>query len=110
MSATGAEDDPGSSPATCCEHHDTPATVLSPMPARFGASSVVVVFIRLYQLLVSPLLGPRCRFHPSCSRFAAEALGEHGVVRGTWLAVRRIGRCHPFHPGGYDPVPPKRSS
>ncbi|MBV1858981.1 MAG: membrane protein insertion efficiency factor YidD, partial [Nannocystaceae bacterium] len=64
------------------------------MPARFGASSVVVVLIRLYQLLVSPLLGPRCRFHPSCSRFAAEALGEHGVVRGTWLAVRRIGRCH----------------
>ncbi len=58
-----------------------------------------------YQRLVSPLLGPRCRFAPSCSSYALEAVGVHGAARGSWLAVRRIARCHPFHPGGHDPVP-----
>jgi uncharacterized protein len=67
---------------------------------------VPIALIRGYQLVVSPLLGPRCRFHPSCSQYALEALQEHGAVRGLWLALRRLGRCHPFHPGGYDPVPP----
>lgn len=105
-----ADDHADPSPGPCCDHHDVPSTALSPMPARFGVSWLCVGLIRLYQLLISPLLGPRCRFHPSCSRYAAEALAEHGPLRGTWLAVRRIGRCHPFHPGGYDPVPPKRSS
>lgn len=105
-----ADADPDPSPSCSCDHHDVPSTALSPMPARFGVSWVFVGLIRLYQVLISPLLGPRCRFHPSCSRYAAEALAEHGPLRGTWLAVRRIGRCHPFHPGGYDPVPPKRSS
>ena len=62
--------------------------------------------IRAYQLVLSPLLGPRCRFYPSCSSYAAEALAVHGAVRGSWLAVRRIARCHPFHPGGFEPVPP----
>jgi putative membrane protein insertion efficiency factor len=61
--------------------------------------------IRLYQLAVSALLGPACRFEPSCSEFAREALHVHGVVRGSALAVRRVSRCHPFHPGGFDPVP-----
>ncbi len=61
--------------------------------------------IRAYQLAVSPLLGPRCRFHPSCSQYALEALTRHGALRGSWLALRRLARCHPFHPGGYDPVP-----
>ncbi len=61
--------------------------------------------IRLYQLVLSPLLGPRCRFYPSCSHYAAEAIDVHGVVRGTWLAIRRIARCHPLNPGGFDPVP-----
>jgi putative membrane protein insertion efficiency factor len=61
--------------------------------------------IRGYQLIVSPHLGPRCRFHPTCSHYALEAIGRHGAARGSWLAVRRIGRCHPWHPGGYDPVP-----
>lgn len=104
---SSADDGPA---AAACEHHDVPATALSPLPPRFGFSWLGVGVIRAYQLLISPLLGPRCRFHPSCSRYAAEALAEHGPVRGTWLAVRRIGRCQPFHPGGYDPVPPKRSS
>lgn len=61
--------------------------------------------IRAYQLVLSPLIGPACRFAPSCSEFAREALERHGPWRGSLLALRRLGRCHPFHPGGYDPVP-----
>ena len=64
------------------------------------------ILIRGYQSTISPLLGPRCRFYPSCSSYAAEALAVHGAVKGSWLAMRRIARCHPFHPGGYEPVPP----
>ncbi|MGD9598838.1 MAG: membrane protein insertion efficiency factor YidD [Steroidobacteraceae bacterium] len=66
---------------------------------------VVRGLIRLYQWTMSPLLGPRCRFYPSCSHYAFEAVGRFGVLRGGWLAARRIGRCHPWHPGGFDPVP-----
>ncbi|MBK9019077.1 MAG: membrane protein insertion efficiency factor YidD [Sulfuritalea sp.] len=61
--------------------------------------------IRGYQLAISPMLGNRCRFHPSCSDYAIEALRRHGLLKGLWLAVRRVGSCHPWHPGGYDPVP-----
>ena len=61
--------------------------------------------IRLYRALLSPLLPPRCRFHPSCSRYALEALERHGAARGLRLIVGRISRCHPFHPGGLDAVP-----
>lgn len=61
--------------------------------------------IAFYRRWVSPLLPPRCRFVPSCSAYAAEAIESYGTVRGGWLATRRICRCHPFHPGGYDPVP-----
>jgi putative membrane protein insertion efficiency factor len=61
--------------------------------------------IRAYQLTLSPLLGPRCRFAPSCSEYAMEAIGAHGPARGSWLAVRRLARCQPFCDGGYDPVP-----
>lgn len=61
--------------------------------------------IKVYQLFVAPLLGPRCRFAPSCSAYAAEAIASHGALLGSWLAVRRIARCHPWSDGGYDPVP-----
>lgn len=68
-------------------------------------SACLQLLIRLYQLTVSPLLGPRCRFYPSCSQYALEALRLHGALAGCWLALRRLLRCHPWHPGGYDPVP-----
>jgi uncharacterized protein len=61
--------------------------------------------IRVYQRLISPLLPPSCRFYPSCSQYALEAVTRHGALRGSWLAARRLVRCHPFHPGGFDPVP-----
>jgi uncharacterized protein len=66
---------------------------------------VLVYLIRGYQLAISPLLGPRCRFYPSCSHYAKEAIETHGAMRGTWLSVKRISRCHPLNDGGFDPVP-----
>jgi len=66
---------------------------------------VLVSIIRFYQIVLSPLLGSNCRFHPTCSAYAVEALSSHGSTRGLWLAVRRLGKCHPWNEGGYDPVP-----
>ncbi len=66
----------------------------------------IMGLIRGYQLSISPFLGKNCRFVPSCSRYAIEAVQTHGALRGLWLAFCRVGRCHPWHPGGYDPVPP----
>jgi putative membrane protein insertion efficiency factor len=66
---------------------------------------VLIFFVRGYQVLLSPLLPPACRYTPSCSHYAIDALAKHGAIRGSWLAARRIARCHPFHPGGHDPVP-----
>ena len=66
--------------------------------------------IRGYQLVISPMIGPRCRFYPSCSCYAHTAIERYGVVRGFWLGLRRLLRCHPFAPGGYDPVQDKRST
>lgn len=68
-------------------------------------AKLLMVLVRGYQLFVSPLLPPACRFEPTCSHYAIQALREHGAVRGAALSVWRLLRCHPFHPGGYDPVP-----
>jgi putative membrane protein insertion efficiency factor len=65
----------------------------------------LVGLIRGYQKFISPGLPPACRFYPSCSQYAIEAIARHGALRGSWLATRRLARCHPFHPGGVDPVP-----
>ena len=64
--------------------------------------------IKLYQFLLSPLLGQNCRFHPTCSQYAIEALNEHGPLKGGYLSIRRILKCHPFNEGGVDPVPKKQ--
>lgn len=69
----------------------------------------LLALVWLYRLLVSPWLGNNCRFEPSCSQYALEALREHGAFRGTWLTVKRIGRCHPWGGSGYDPVPGKNN-
>lgn len=66
----------------------------------------LIVLVRLYQVTLSPLLGGQCRYHPTCSNYAIEALKEHGALRGSWMVASRIGRCNPFAKGGYDPVPP----
>jgi putative membrane protein insertion efficiency factor len=66
---------------------------------------LVSAALRIYRYAFSPLLGDRCRFHPSCSAYALEAIERLGTLRGTWLAIKRLARCHPWHPGGYDPVP-----
>lgn len=67
--------------------------------------TLLVLFVRGYQVALSPLLPAACRYHPTCSNYAIEALEKHGAVRGSWLAVKRIARCHPFRAGGFDPVP-----
>jgi putative membrane protein insertion efficiency factor len=70
---------------------------------------VLIGLLRAYRFAISPLYGQVCRYHPSCSAYALEAVTEHGSLRGSWLAVRRVARCHPWAPGGYDPVPPVSS-
>jgi putative membrane protein insertion efficiency factor len=79
------------------------------MTGRILASRVIVAVVRGYQRYISPLFPPRCRFYPTCSEYTAIAVQEHGAIRGVVLGIGRLSRCHPFHPGGYDPVPPARA-
>ena len=67
---------------------------------------LLILVLRGYKRWISPLLGPACRFHPTCSVYAMEAITRFGALKGSWLAARRLVRCHPLHPGGFDPVPP----
>ncbi len=78
--------------------------------SKRGPVLVMVGIIRLYQLTLSPWIGGQCRFYPTCSVYAQQALHQHGFIKGTWLAVRRVGRCHPFNPGGVDEVPVEKKS
>jgi putative membrane protein insertion efficiency factor len=80
-----------------------PTNGLAPLSAAFAA--LLLALIAAYRRWLSPLLGPRCRFIPSCSAYGLEAIGRHGPWRGGWLTLRRISRCHPFTPCGCDPVP-----
>lgn len=67
--------------------------------------TLLVLLVRAYQLGISPFLGQNCRFYPSCSQYAIEAIGRHGAMKGGWLSAKRLCKCHPWHPGGLDPVP-----
>ena len=69
------------------------------------AQKISINLIRFYQSYISPLTGPTCRFHPTCSHYTLEAIEKYGALKGSWLGIRRILRCHPFNPGGYAPVP-----
>ena len=81
---------------------------LSATPVRPGpAARPLVALVNVYRRWISPFLPPSCRFYPSCSAYAVEALTVHGALRGSWLALRRLLRCGPWHPGGLDPVPPR---
>lgn len=71
------------------------------------AATLLRGLVRGYQLVISPMKPPSCRFHPTCSAYAMEVLASHGAWRGTWLTLKRLGKCHPFHAGGYDPPPPR---
>ena len=76
------------------------------MSVRSAAILPLVLLIRLYQITLSPFIGGQCRYHPTCSAYAIDALREYGPIRGSIMAAKRIGRCNPFAKGGYDPVPP----
>ncbi|EHY79164.1 hypothetical protein PstZobell_17217 [Stutzerimonas stutzeri ATCC 14405 = CCUG 16156] len=71
---------------------------------------LAVASIKVYQYAISPMMASHCRFYPSCSCYALEAIETHGLFRGGWLSLRRLGRCHPWNPGGYDPVPSQKTS
>ena len=82
------------------------ARVFAPLRAKPVIERFLIALLRGYKRWLSPLLGPRCRFVPTCSEYAMTAIARFGALKGSWLALRRIGRCHPLHPGGHDPVPP----
>lgn len=80
-------------------------TDLEVVPQRSTAARVGIALVRFYQRRISPLTPPSCRYQPTCSQYTLEAIQKYGLLRGSWMGLRRIARCHPFHPGGHDPVP-----
>lgn len=70
-----------------------------------SVKQILIILIKLYKLVISPLLPNSCRFYPTCSQYAIEAISKYGSRKGSWISIKRILKCHPFHPGGYDPVP-----
>lgn len=94
---------------------NAPTRLDAPTPLKAVASALSCAtttsmrgMIRVYQVTISPMLGERCRFFPSCSAYAMQALQTHGAMRGSWLSLSRLCKCHPWHPGGLDEVPPRR--
>jgi putative membrane protein insertion efficiency factor len=83
----------------------TLASIIGSMHQDAVIARLLIAALRFYKRWISPLLGPRCRFHPTCSEYAMQAVARYGAARGSWLATRRLLRCHPLHPGGHDPVP-----
>lgn len=79
------------------------------MPKQRVMRRVTQAPIHFYRKVISPLTPPSCRFYPTCSMYALEAIEKHGAAKGSWLAIKRIARCHPFNAGGYDPVPPPKA-
>lgn len=67
--------------------------------------TIIVYFIKLYRFIISPLFPPSCRFHPTCSEYSIEAIQKYGALKGVWLSIKRVSKCHPLHHGGFDPVP-----
>jgi len=93
-----------------CNSNQTSAKPRSVMQRLLALPAwLLVLVIRFYQKAISPWLGQRCRFNPSCSNYCIDALKQHGMVRGLWLGIKRILKCHPLHPGGYDPVPQREN-
>ena len=75
---------------------------------RVGIGQFLIWVVRIYQIVISPMIGPHCRFQPTCSNYTIEAIESYGLIKGLILGIRRISRCHPWHPGGLDPVPQKK--
>ena len=94
-------------PVSDMPHPDTPPSSQpqATAPLVRGARWTATALIRVYQLFISPIFPASCRYTPTCSAYAVEAIERHGVFHGSWLAAKRIARCHPFRPGGHDPVP-----
>ena len=99
----------GSIPLTNADQNDEASAPDSRQPRRSAAALCLIALIQAYRLALSPFFGMHCRFHPTCSAYALEAVRRFGAARGGWLALRRLGRCHPWHAGGPDPVPERQA-